>query len=225
MESEGEASEGAAKDRFDTGVWIPVLIGLVSVTVALLAWRSSQLNENATDADRAALADAAFVRQAELQAEVFATNAQTVDIQIQVLGGEARLLREDAARGGTAASQQIARAEELEAEVAQLRLFQNRAPSDEALGEPFDVAGNAAATLAGNRELGRHDPEVDQQTGVRLRDRSLRLALLTVVLAFAVLLLTGAQVARRRRVQATLLAVAVVAWVVAIGGALGTGLR
>ena len=81
------------------------------------------------------------------------------------------------------------------------------------------------ASLSSNRELGRHDPQADLDLGDRLRSRSLRLAVLTSILAGAVLLLTGAQLTRGGRLQAVLLTSAVLVWVLAVGGAAGVGLR
>ncbi len=210
----------------DLRVLIPVLIGLVSISVAVLAWRSAQLNENATDADRAGLADAAFVQLKELEARAFSTNFQAADTQIQLQLAEARALRADAAEAPTPAEAAalVGRAEELEVSAAQLQIIASRLPSDQNLRTPFDVQEQVDRILTGDRELGRHDPESNLEAGDDLRSQSLQLAALTAVLALAVLILTVAQVSRAQVLRLSLVFVALAFWVVAIGAAIGIGL-
>ncbi|MDX6232080.1 MAG: hypothetical protein QOH68_1055 [Nocardioidaceae bacterium] len=210
----------------DLRVLIPVLIGLVSVSVAVLAWRSSQLNENATDADRAGVTDSAFVTLKELEARAFSTNFEAGDTRLQLLQGEARALRADAEAAATpaAAAPLIARAEELEAQAAQLITLATRVPSDQNLRTPFDVGAQVDRILTGDRELDRHDPEAQLAAGDELRSHSLQLATITVFLALSVLLLTVAQVNRGEILRLSLVFVAAAVWVISMGAAIGIGL-
>ena len=220
----GHADHAAVPERYDTGILIPVLIGIVAVTAALLAWRAAQLDADAGDYDQAAVADAAYVNQVELRAGVFSANLAGVDLQVQVLAAQAQALRQQAAdAGGDPAA--IARAEELEAEAGQLLLLTtNRPIGPEQLGVPYDREDVRERFLADDRELGRHDPQGAVDAGDDLRDRGLRLVAFTVALAFAAVLLTVAQISRRRLPQLALISVAVVIWVGCVGGALSTGL-
>ena len=232
---DGVAEEGAEEravvegnaepERYDTGILIPVLIGVVAVTGALLAWRSAQLNADAGDYDQAAVADAAYVSQVELHAGVFSANLANVDLQVQVLAAQAQALREQAAAEPGGDARAIARAEELEAEAGQLLLLATNRPIEpEQLGVPYDRDDVRARFLASDRELGRHDPQAAIEEGDELRDRGLQLVMLTVALAFAAVLLTVAQISRRRLPQLGLISVAVLIWVGCVGGALATGL-
>src|SRR3954467_11240949 len=56
--------------RVDPKLVIAVLIGLVSVTGAVITWKSSQLGEKAVDKDRQAIAETVLVEQSNARIEV-----------------------------------------------------------------------------------------------------------------------------------------------------------
>jgi hypothetical protein len=190
-----------------------IMIGVVSVTGAVMTWQASQLGEYATDADRQALAEtvrqqqdrAAVAAQVDQEVQLFArykeqlTNAAEFERQAEQLRG--RGLADDALDAEDRASEQRQLADEL------IRLTLGTASDkyvsgDETIGDVTFDAELRAADLQTDRDAQfPADPDQTAAEGDDLRARSQRLVGWTIPLVLAVVLFTVAQLVASRRLR------------------------
>jgi hypothetical protein len=216
-----------ARREIDLKLVIAVLIGLVSVTGAVTAWRSAILSEQATDKDRQAVAET--VRQEQ--------DAANNEITVQDVRG--RVASHAAA---------LAAAQELEAQADRLSAAGDagaaRAASDEAveqrvLARSYLEGGTAPVLLdqyvvtdpdtgrlaldegslqADLRALSQSQSQVNPSQTVReanrLREDSQRFDGWLVPLVSAIVLLTVAQILRQRAARLALTGLATCVWIV-----------
>lgn len=204
---------GTARSWLDLKFVIVIMIGVVSVTGAVLTWQAAQLGEYATDKDRQSLAETVQVQQDQ------AAVASQVDREVEAF---ARY------------KEQLATAVQLEAQAQQLR---QRGQVDEAIdaedqaGEERQLAESLLGLTLGNvssryltgdadsaqvefdeelrvADLAREraaqfpaDPDQTAAEGDDLRNRSQRLVGWTIPLVLAVVLFTVAQLVASRRVR------------------------
>jgi len=119
-----ERVTSAARRTIDLKLVIAVLIGLVSVTGATLAWRSSIASEKATDKDRQTLAEVVVLEQSRADIEVIVEDARTRFADHAIAVVNARLIEEQAQRAADAGDGD--RAAELAAEAVELRTLARR---------------------------------------------------------------------------------------------------
>jgi hypothetical protein len=202
---------------------IPVLIGLVSVTGAVVAWRSSQSGEYATDKDRQAVAETVTEAQTDASNQIivedararFATHLQNVVA--------ATLMEADAADTSDAS-----RAAALDDEAAERRAIAERAlaggPSPLALAQYVtDADGDGTPEFDEERFtddldfLSASNTQVDPSQTVReanrLRNESQWLDGVLVPMVGAIVLLTLAQISTRRGLRLGLAGAGAVVWV------------
>lgn len=228
--SQAPAPEPEAPRRLELKLVIPVLIGLVSVTGAVLAWRSSQSGEYATDKDRQAVAETVIVAQVDAGNEVVVHDARSRFADHLAAVTDAGLLEQEAesARDGG----DVARAEAFEDEAQEQRVIAQRvleggtAPvllSDYIEGATFDEA-----TLRDDLELASDarnqvNPSQTVREANRLRNESQRLDGFLIAMVSAVVVLTLAQISARRTLRFGLAGVGVAVWlassVLAVTGA------
>ncbi len=225
-----------ASTTADSGPWyrreidlklvVAVLIGLVSVTGAVMTWRSAQLGEEATDQDRLALAETVIVRRdtadnelalqdgRELAAAHVAaiTAAETLEAQASTLQGqseEAASAARDEAEELRAVAQGIV--DSFNARVALVDYIvaddQGRLTLDErSLRSDLEALSESEAQV---------QPELTARAANERRDESERYDLWRIPLAAAVVLLTLAQIFRWKPVRLGLTGIATGVWIVA----------
>src|SRR3954471_21894519 len=112
----------ARLQRVDAKLVIAVLIGLVSVTGAVITWKSSQLGEKAVDRDRQAIAETVLQEQSNANVETqvrdeqqaFAqykedlTNAQLLDTQADAFTASGLAVEAAGARDEAATLREVA---------------------------------------------------------------------------------------------------------------------
>jgi hypothetical protein len=198
---------------FDLKFLIVIMIGIVSVTGAVMTWQASQLGEYATDHDRQALAEtvrqqqdrAAVASQVDQEVQVFArykeqlTNAIELERQAEQLRG--RGLEDEALNAEDRASEQRQLADQL----LLLTLGNARdkyVAGDEATGDvTFDVELRSADLQTDRDSQFPADPGQTATEGDDLRARSQRLVGWTIPLVLAVVLFTVAQLVASRRLR------------------------
>jgi hypothetical protein len=196
------------------GSGVVVLIGLVTLTGALLTWRSVTLGGEADDADRRVLLDTISRERAELRAE-----SQVRFESVQFARYRAELVAAAAFATAGLSSSDLAVARSF-AETARSLLEQASARmSVGAVRAEYVITGDTPDDLKYDvarlrRDLERQglpyleaesaDPAITRRVGDRLHDRSLLVGLAVVGLAAMVTVLTVGEVAggRRRRVLA-----------------------
>lgn len=207
---------------------VAVLIGAVSVTVAVLTFRAAILAERATDKDRQAVAEAVLEQQTEANAETqlqdersrFATFAATT-VEADVLEVQAAELRAAGDDEGAAAVEDDAVEARQSAEQQDLLVGFAAYTSTDADGHPtFDVERRRADLERQGVSQNQVDSRQTVADGRDLRQQSQRLVGWVVPLVLAVVLLTLAQISRRQRPRLLLAGTAVVVWVAATGVAL-----
>lgn len=216
------------KRTIDLKIVIAVLIGLVSVTGAVLTWRSAQLNEQATDKDRQAIAETVRVEQDAANDEITLQDARGRVAAHAAAITEAELLEEQADRfaaggDGETADDLADEAEELRA-VAE-RYLQGGTTSlllvdyvavDEATGRrSLDERRFRDDLRSLSQAQSQVDPSQTVRDANRLRDDSQHLDGWLVPLIFAIVLLTLAQVSRPRALRLGLTGAGTAVWIVA----------
>lgn len=212
---------------FDLKFLIVIMIGIVSVTGAVLTWQASQLGEYATDKDRQSLAET--VRQQQDQAAVAAQVDQEIAsfarykeqlanaVQLEAQAGQLRAQgREDQALDAEDdASEQRQLADDL------IGLTLGVQSSDYVIGDP-DTADVTFDEERRTTDLNRQrsadfpaDPEQTAAEGDDLRERSQRLVGWTIPLVLAVVLFTVAQLVASRRLRPFAAGVGLVVYLVA----------
>lgn len=222
------AAAPAVEDRtVDLKIVIAVLIGLVSVTGAVLTWRSAQLNEEATDKDRQAVAETVRVEQDAADNEITVQDARGRVAAHAAALTEAELLEQQAERFRGAGD--VETADDLADEAAELRAVAERylqggtsnlflvdyVVVDEATGRrSLDERRFFGDLRSQSQAQSRVDPSQTVREANRLRDQSQHLDGWLVPLVSAIVLLTLAQVSRRQPLRLGLTGAGTAVWVV-----------
>lgn len=205
---------------------IAVLIGLVSVTGAVVTWRSAQLSEYATDFDRQAVAETVRQEQDAADDEIALHDARVRVAAHTAALVSAEVLEQQVERFTASGEEEAARDAEDEAE--EQRVIAGR----------YLIGGTAFLDLTdyivveegtGRRTLDERQMRLDLRAiseaetlvnpaqtvreANELREESQRLDGWIVPLVSAVVLLTLAQINRRRPIRLALTGVATVVWV------------
>lgn len=224
-----ERAAPPARRSVDLKLVIAVLIGLVSVTGAAVAWRSAIASEKATDKDRQAVAETVTVEQARADNEVIVQDARSrfADHAIAVVNAD--LLEQRAAAAAEQGLDDQARAASNEA--VELRAVARRVlagglgpvlladyvtESDEPGVRPtFDevtLGRDLDRIAAAQNQL---NPEQTIREADRLRRESERFDRWLIFMVGAVVILTLAQVIGRRPIRLVLAGTGTTIWVVA----------
>jgi hypothetical protein len=216
-----------ARRTLDIKLVIAVLIGLVSVTGAAMAWKSAISGEKATDKDRQAVAETVTVEQARANNEVIVQDARErfAEHAIGVVNAEQLQIQAD----DVAADGDADRARALDDEATELRVVARRslegglAPvfladyiTEGAAGErpTFDEATltrDLERISAAQQQL---DPVQTIRDADRLRNESERFDRWLIFMVAAVVLLTLAQIAGHKLVRLGLTGVGTSVWIV-----------
>ena len=219
----------------DLKLVVAVLIGLVSVTGAVVAWQSSLSGEKATDKDRQAVAETVVVSQADADNEIIVQDARSRFADHAVAVVTATQLEQQAARfesSGDADSAAIAADEAAEQRaIAQRVLDVVNAPV--ALASYIDDGPDGSTPafdesrlrddlerISGDRL--RVNPSQTVREANRLRAESQRLDGWLIAMVAAVVVLTLAQVSRARPVRLLLAGAGTAVWIVSSVLALGS---
>ena len=202
-------------------VVIPVLIGLVSLVIAVLTWRAAQLDENATDNDRESISETVLVAQDRASTETQLRDDQQAFVQYKISVEDAALLTDEAtqlrAAGLTAQAQVLedeANAQRETAENLASRTFDVRFVSTAAGGAlTFDVDGRRQELQALNRDSQKLNPDLAAAKAVELRRSSQWKVAWVVGLVGVILVLTLAQISRRNSLRYALASLSVVLFV------------
>jgi hypothetical protein len=231
-----ERLPSAARRAVDLKLVIAVLIGLVSVTGAVVAWQSSLAGEKATDKDRQALAESVIVSQADADTEVIVQDARIrfADHTAAVIA--ARLLDEEADRfasNGNGDASRAAADEAVEQRALARRVLEGgNAPV--LISEYVDDGdGSAAPAFDEGRfredveriaaDANRVDPEETEADAQELRDKAQRLDAFLIPMVGAIVILTFAQINKSKSVRLGLTAAGTAVWIVATVLAFGGG--
>ena len=201
-------------------VVIPVLIGLVSLVIAVLTWRAAQLDENATDNDRESISETVLVAQDRASTETQLRDDQQAFVQYKISVEDAALLTDEAtqlrAAGLTAQAQVLedeANAQRETAENLASRTFDVRFVSTAAGALTFDVDGRRQELQALNRDSQKLNPDLAAAKAVELRRSSQWKVAWVVGLVGVILVLTLAQISRRNSLRYALASLSVVLFV------------
>lgn len=208
--------------RLDVKLLVAVLIGVVSVTGAVVTWQASVLSESATDHDRLSVAETVEQQQLVAEAELLFANEKARAATFVSSNAAADALEQEAA--------------DLDDDVAQSLLLQ--AATLRAQADTLTVTGAAPLSfldyldissgtldeqalrsdlqqaLAGRREA---DPERNASEARRLREDALELVRYLIPLALVILVLTVANISTRQRLRTALLGVGALVWIAVIG--------
>jgi hypothetical protein len=216
----------SSRRAVDLKLVIAVLIGIVSVTGATIAWRSALAGEKATDADRQTIAEVVLSEQSRANIEVIVQDARArfADHAIGVV--EARLLDEQAQRAADDGDAE--RAAALASEAVELRALARRtlegsqAPvllsayvTEGDGGRPvFDEGQLAEDLAAGAARDNQVNPAQTRGEAGRLRAESEHYDRWLIGVVAAVVLLTMAQVVALRPARLGFAALGVALWIV-----------
>lgn len=220
--------EGVAPKRgVDLKLVIAVLIGLVSVTGAVMAFQSAIAGEHATDKDRQAIAETVTLEQSRADSEVILQDARARFAEHAIASVNAGLLEQQATaaaeRGDPEASRQLAD------DAAELRVVARRVLEGtlgpvllaDYVSEGADGARPAFDETALSDDLERIAASQNQINPVqtvreadRLRDESLEYDRWVIFIVGAVVLLTLAQITGRKPFRLVLTGAGVSLWIV-----------
>lgn len=202
-------------------VVIVALIGVVSVSGALLTWQAALLGEEATDRDRQSLAETVNTEQVaarinarvETELQAFAQFKQDLVLAAGLASTADRLT--DQGRDDEAAD--AAEAANVRREVADnlalLTFPLDYVDGDQDTGEvAFDERRRRDDLVRAESAELRVDPDVTAAEADERRDESQRLVGLIIPLALAVFVLTLAQLMRSARLRPLVAGVGVVVW-------------
>jgi hypothetical protein len=211
--------------RIDVKLVIAVLIGLVSVTGAVMTWRSSKLGENATDKDRQAVAESVLQEQSNANIETQVRNEAQAFEQYKEDLNNAQLLK---AEGDSLENQSFfieadqARDQARELEQAAGTLADNTFSLDYVktddttkLPTAFLIEKRRADLRRADEQASQVHPDQTAQQARDLRSRSQRLEGWTILLVLSVVLLTVATIIRSDRARIWIASSAVIIFVVA----------
>jgi hypothetical protein len=220
----------ARLQRVDAKLIIAVLIGLVSVTGAVMTWKSSQLGEKAVDRDRQAIAETVLQEQNNAKVETqlrdeqqaFAqykenlTNAQLLDMQADQLASSGLPAAAGAARDEAGVQREVAN------DLASLTFSIEYVKTDDATGLPAEfLIDNRRADLRRNdSQAAKVNPDQTVAQAVDFRRRSQRLEGWTIPLVLAVVLLTVATITKKAKARPWIASAAVVIYVLSASIAL-----
>ena len=227
----GEAPQARRAPWLDLKSIIAILIGLVSVTGAVVTWRAALLSEYATDNDRQAVAETALRQRAEVngrlevgaQERAFARYRSDI-IAADRLDEDADALRVQGRVIEARAVENEATARRKEAdELAALSGFSQYLGEDDGGLPTFDAERSRQDIIRDDVEAAQVDPAQTSARADDLRAHSQRLVGWIVVFVAAVVLLTLGQVINVKFIRAGLAGLGVVIYVVATVGALLAG--
>lgn len=215
-----------ARRTIDLKLVIAVLIGLVSVTGAVVTWRSAQLGEFATDKDRQAIAETVRQEQDAANDEITLQDARGRVAQHAAAMANAEVLEQQSQRFADSGDDVNARdlADEAEEQRAIAESYLAGGISNLLLG-PYVVVDDATgrrsldeARLADDLRnqsdaQNQVDPTQTVREANRLRQESQHYDGWLVPLVSAIVLLTFAQISRRRLVRLALAGVASAVWI------------
>jgi hypothetical protein len=202
---------------------IAVLIGLVSVSGAVLTWQSNQLSENATDSDRQAIAETVLQAQNDADVEIRLRSEQQAFAQYKEDLRSADLLAQQSGALRTAglvseadaARDQSDELKELAGQLAGLSLHARFVNVDgKGLPDSLDIEGLRETLRANNNQAAKVNPEGTAAHAIDLRNQSQRLDGWTIPLVASVLILTIAQITKQARLRPALTALAVAVYLV-----------
>lgn len=210
--------------RIDQKLVIAVLIGLVSVTGAVMTWRSSQLGEKAVDRDRQAIAETVLQEQSNANVETQLRDEQQAFAQYKQQLTNAKLLETEAdqlqAAGATAdaarARDQAGEQREVANNLASLTFSTAYVVFDDASGLPKDflIDQRRSDLRQNDSQAAKVNPDQTVTQAVEFRQRSQRLEGWTIPLVLAVVLLTIATITWRTQWRPWLAGAAVLIFVV-----------
>jgi hypothetical protein len=220
----------ARLQRVDVRLVIAVLIGLVSVTGAVITWKSSQLGEKAVDRDRQAIAETVLQEQSNANVETqlrseqqaFAqykedlTNASLLDTEADQLAAAGLTTEAAQARDEAGVQREVAN------DLASLTFSVAYVKVDDTTGLPTDfLIDNRRADLRQNdSQAAKVNPDQTVTQAIDFRRRSQRLEGWTIPLVLAVVLLTVATIMKNARVRPWIASAAVVIYVLSASIAL-----
>lgn len=206
---------------------IAILIGLVSVTGAVVTWRAALLAEYATDNDRQAVAETVLRQNAAVSArlEVSARERDFARYRSDVIAAdrlEADAARLSGADARAAENEAAARRKEAD-QLAALSGFSPYLDFDDNGVPTFDSERSREDLIRSDTDAAQVDPEQTTGRADQLRAHSQRLVGWIVVFVGAVVLLTLAQVINVKAVRTGLAGLGVVVYLIATVGALLAG--
>jgi hypothetical protein len=213
--------------RVDVKLVIAVLIGLVSVTGAVITWRSSQLGAKAVDRDRQAIAETVLQEQSNANVETQLRDEQQAFAQYKEQLTNASLLESEADqldRAGVSADAQRARDEagtqrEVANNLASLTFSTAYVRFDDKTGLPKDflIDQRRADLRRNDTQAARVNPNQTVAQAIDFRRRSQRLEGWTIPLVLSVVLLTFATITRRAQLRPWVASAAVIIYVISAG--------
>jgi hypothetical protein len=228
-----EEQKEAKKRELNAKLVIAVLIGLVSVTGAVMTWRSAQLGENATDGDRLTLAQTVQQRKDEADNELTVQDARRTVAQVanSVRASAVLTLQAESFDGRDDDAAQDAREEAEEQTVlAQGYLSSFDAPvpltdyvTINGADVAFDQQGFRDDLRALSQSEAQANPDLTARSANELRDRSQHYDAWRIPLGGAVVLLAVAQIVGQKSIRLGLAGLATVVWIVATVFAFGGG--
>jgi hypothetical protein len=220
----------ARLQRVDAKLVIAVLIGLVSVTGAVITWQSSQLGEKATDRDRQAVAETVLQEQSNANVETQLRDEQQAFqqykedlINAQLLDAQAdRLLAAGLPVEAAQARDEAGVQREVANDLASLTFSTEYVQTDDATGLPseFLIDRRRADLRRNDDQAAKVNPDQTVAQATDFRRRSQRLEGWTIPLVLAVVLLTIATITKNARARPFIASVAVVVYVLSAGIAL-----
>jgi hypothetical protein len=212
---------------------IAVLIGLVSVTGAVLTWKANQFDENATDNDRLAIAQTVQLRQTEATVDARVRDEELAFEQFRQLKTDAASLHSQAddlrkqvtSASGSGATTLSTLAQSADTQAAQLEAQANTLSTDgfnpnavtlDANKDPvaYDTTARRESLFIETKQTPDFDPTVTAHKAVELRQKGQRLSGLAIFLVGAVVLLTFAQLSRKKKGRNALLGMAMAVYAV-----------
>src|SRR3954447_2094125 len=208
---------------------IAVLIGLVSVSGAVMTWQSNQLSENATDSDRQAIAETLLQAQHDAGVEIRLRSEEQAFAQFKEDVRNAALLTKqaDALRSAglvaeaDAAQDQADELNELANQLSRLTLDTAFVVDDEdGLPSSLDVDKLRESLRASDDQAAKVNPGGSVAQAVEQRKESQRLDGWTIPLVASVFILTIATITKRARFRPALTGLAVLLFLVSTSVAL-----
>lgn len=193
--------------RVDVKLVFAVLIGLVSVTGAVITWRSSQLGEKAVDYDRQAIAETVLQEQSNANVETQLRDEAQAFAQYKEQLTDAQLLENEAdqlqSAGVTAdaarARDQAGVEREVANNLASLTFSTAYVVFDDKTGLPkeFLIDQRRSDLRQNDAQASKVNPDQTAAQAIDFRRRSQRLEGWTIPLVIAVVMLTFATITRR----------------------------
>jgi hypothetical protein len=220
----------ARLSRVDIKLVIAVLIGLVSVTGAVITWQSSQLGEKAVDRDRQAVAETVLQEQSNANVETRVRDEQQAFAQYKEELTDAALLDSQAdqlSAAGLPVESAQARDEagvqrEVANNLATLTFNVSFVKFDDTTGLPTDflIDQRRADLRQNDSEAAKVNPDQTVAQAIDFRRRSQRLEGWTIPLVLSVVLLTLATITKNAKARPWIASAAVVIYVLSAGIAL-----